>query len=238
MQDGSTVEIEYRLPKPEDCTVEPLTVDEVMSTLQNYQRHEPMNVPKGTPEAARTPMTPGETLPSASGIQPLSEETFNELAAAEREWLACKLYGSPFQVWALETEPRIRDWFQNRYMPMFDMEQIRQDLEQMAKEYEDSGRVEGLSWDADKATWLPMVPAYSQGYSNVQMSQWDATLTVFWMNRDGVALLGFGKSEDDPQVQAFLNTSVLERNLPNAWYFQRDDATGRWLLRDMTLSRG
>ncbi|HVL23143.1 MAG TPA: hypothetical protein VM450_03615 [Thermomicrobiales bacterium] len=239
MQDGSTVEIEYRLPRPEDCTVEPLTVDEVMARLEGESVAD-MNASRATAIASAiagsaTPPPAGDAL---HRVGPLSRETYDELAATQREWLACKLYGSPFQIWALETDAMLRGEIQRLFMPGINVAGIREELEKAAAAHQSDAEFVGVSRDYPTDTWLPMVPAYSEGYYNVQEGLGRATLTVFWMNEDGEMLLNFGKSADDPQMEPYMTASQLERLLPNAWTFVYDEASGRWLLNDMRYMAG
>jgi hypothetical protein len=193
--------VTYRHPEAADCTVEPLTVDEVMAILEGTSSGR--GVPNGELRTRK----------------PMDEETHEALAEAQREWLACHVYGSPFQVWALESDEMIRADFQRMYFPMYSMEVIRDTLTQMQSETGDSGRNSAFTWDPPKDTYLPMVPDYSPHQGDAVYGNGSATLTVVWTDQNGV-MIREGQTGIPP----------LEKNLPNIWTFFRDEASGRWLL--------
>jgi hypothetical protein len=119
-EDPSDPGLVYDVPSAEECTVEPLTVDQVMQKLDSrvdtaYLR-----------EARATTMAEFGT-PDFPGMEPVLEmpqETFDELAAIQREWLACALYGSPFQRWALETSALVQQEILARYYPVVDLARL------------------------------------------------------------------------------------------------------------------
>jgi hypothetical protein len=141
------------------------------------------------------------------------------LAQAQREWLACHIYGTPFQIWALESDQMIRAEFQRMYFPKYSMEGIRDTLTQMQAESGDTSWNSAFTWDPPDDTYLPMVPEYPSSSGDAEYGNGSATLTVVWTDQNGV------KMRDDQ-----MGVPALEKNLPNVWTFFWDEASGRWLL--------
>jgi hypothetical protein len=232
LPDGEAVEIAYDVPTAEDCTVEPLTVDEVMAKLNASPFHSQRYVAAETEVIAM--LDAGTPIPNSGyrSVSPLSEQTHREIAAVQREWLACSLFGTPLQRWSLETNERVQREFQQRYMPIMDLGLIQQDLEELA-----AGGQNLLSGPRlTDESMLPMVPAYVNGYYNIMWNVADADITIFWVRPDGTALLNFGETEAD--LEPYLSAPSLEQQLPNVWNFHLDLDTGQWLLADMSLMGG
>jgi hypothetical protein len=87
-------------PSAEDCKVEPLTVDEVMAIVDNpagkgYESEEQMRA-QSTP-----PMNVANDKRGDQHNIPPSQEAVDAISAVHREWQACVLAGSYFQLWAL-----------------------------------------------------------------------------------------------------------------------------------------
>jgi hypothetical protein len=210
----------YDVPSADDCTVEPLTVDQVMQKLDS-------RVDTTYLRDARATVMAEFGTPEFEGMEPVLEmpqATFDELAAIQREWLACALYGSPLQRWALETPALVQQEILARYYPVIDLALIEQDLTDLA-----AGKQNRLSGPTlTDQSLLPIVPSTSTGYYTTMNSEAEATLTVFWVRPDGTALLAFGSGPED--IEPYVNAAVLEQRLPNAWRFIKESETGPWLL--------
>lgn len=232
LPNGQEVEVAYDVPSEEDCAVEPLTVDEMMEKL---------NAPYYSQESADAKATAIAMLESGTPLpesnQPhdytLPEVTYHDIAAVQREWLACSLFGSPLQRWALETHLMVQREFRQRYMPVIDMALIRQDLEDLAAGNEN--RLSGPTLTDESL--LPMVPAaYIDGMYNVTEMDGSAGITIVWVRPDGTALWNFGETMAD--LEPFISASPLEQQLPNAWNFRQNPETGQWQLNDMRQTGG
>ena len=229
LPDGQEVEIAYDVPDAEDCTVEPLTVDEVMEKLSEPHQEE-FVAAYATAQAmylAGTPLPdPVEPVPT------LPRETHAEIAAAQREWLACSLFGTPLQRWALETNRRVQVEIQQLYFPAIDLERVRQDLEDLA-----AGKENRLSGPTlTDGSLLPMVPTYTEGFYNQLWMEGQADISIVWVRPDGTALVAMGWTLED--LEPYDSATSLEQRLPNAWTFLQNPETGQWLLEDMTLAMG
>ena len=86
------------LPTAEDCTVEPLTVDEVVSYVKDPipAMYNLDVVSSGTPHPLAT-LDPG----------PAPDWIIAEAASIQRMWMACVKAESLFQIWALEAPDRV-----------------------------------------------------------------------------------------------------------------------------------
>ena len=197
----TTPAVLYRHPRSADCTVEPLTVDEIIAILEGKSSGR------------------GATDSQSQNREPMDEETYDALADTQRAWLACRVYGSPFQMWALESDELIRTEFRQAYFPHYNLELIREELVRMQAETPDLNASAGITWKPPSDTYIPMVPEYDA--STLPMSG-HATLPIVWMNSNGDVIPMPGS---DGAV-----ANSLESRLPNAWSFVQDEASGRWLL--------
>ena len=118
------------LPTAEDCTVEPLTVDEVLwyvtdpfSATESIDIYhpapeptmylEPTSLPGFTsaiPTDEPTGATPQPTLTTEPYFEPgfANTDQLSAVAATQRVWMACVLADSYFQKWALEDPGFVR----------------------------------------------------------------------------------------------------------------------------------
>jgi hypothetical protein len=127
------------LPTAEDCTVEPLTVDEVL-----WYVTDPASALTNVPEPGKT-LEELQTLEWESKLQEAfadvtQEEMMPSLASAEdieaasetqRMWMACVLAESYFQVWALESPYLVQSDVINRLPPLTGVEETRAILEDL-----------------------------------------------------------------------------------------------------------
>jgi hypothetical protein len=208
LPNGQVVEFAYSVPTKNDCAVAPLTVDQVMQKVET-----PIDYGKDQGAALATAAAIYGTYPAGEGgfnVKPysLSESAYDAIAPAQREWLACALYGSPFQRWALETDARVQREILQRYFPLIDLALIRQDLEDLAAGKENRLSSPTLTGES----LLPMVPGYMEGYSNYMRSDMDAEITVVWVRPDGTQVTYFA---DEAKYEA-ASPSPFERLLPNS----------------------
>jgi len=232
--DGQDYEIGLEIPDENACTVEPLTVDQVMERLQTNRYAQRQAIAEADRDSATPVASPVFTEGNQAAIgYTLEQPVYDELVRAQKLWLACAIYGTPFQRWALESNRMIQAEFQAAYMPAFDLGQIRSDLEQIA-DGKEIGRFAPMSLDGNPT--LPMVPSYVPGLYNRQYSDSDATLSIIWVRKDGTGLAPSGKTKDD--IQAYINASGLEQGLPNTWRFLKDPGSGVWLLDEFSLGMG
>jgi hypothetical protein len=104
IQDDGSID-PAELPTADDCTVEPLTVDEVL-----WYVTDPYEAFYGSGDIASpgpmpteiVPATPPATNPPSYVPGPPSPEDLDAAAETQRMWMACVLADSYFQVWALE----------------------------------------------------------------------------------------------------------------------------------------
>lgn len=192
----------YRHPRATDCTVEPLTVDEIMEILEGKSSGR------------------GDAGGQLQHHEPMDETTYDALADAQRSWLACRVYGSPFQMWALESDELIRTELRQAYFPHYNLGLIREDLVQMRNETTDAGTNVGFTWEPPSDTYIPMVPEYD---ANALPMSDHATLPIVWMNRDGDVIPAPGTDDGAP-------VNSMESRLPNTWLFVQDEHSGLWLL--------
>jgi hypothetical protein len=230
LPNGQEVEVAYDVPTEEDCTVEPLTVDEVMAKLV-----EPYYWPgqSDAKETAIAMLESGTPLPQPELERDytLPEPTYADVAAVQREWVACALYGTPFQRWAMETHLRMQEDFRRLYLPVFDLALIRQDLEDLA-----AGNENRLSTPAlTETSTLPVVADQVSGGNDIRLSDDRVSITVNWIRPDGSSVYDFSSQA---AIDRFMAAPGIEQQLPNSWTFERNPATGQWQLSDMRYAGG
>jgi hypothetical protein len=96
------------LPTADECTVAPLTVDEVLWYIDNPGEAARNRTLAATPQDAATDAatpTNDEVLATANAFMPgpASPDQLAAMASVQRIWMACVLADSPFQRWALES---------------------------------------------------------------------------------------------------------------------------------------
>ncbi|HWV35740.1 MAG TPA: hypothetical protein VNZ55_08905 [Thermomicrobiales bacterium] len=140
------------LPTASECTVTPLTVDQVMDRIKGTSSYPSVEMAtKAAAGSTGTGAAPtvasvqgnarlnnGETpvamaTPAQTGPQRPSAEMLAEITAAHRQFVACVLKGDQFQVWAL-IDPESVYWrnFLNTYPPFTDEATVRADMEALA----------------------------------------------------------------------------------------------------------
>ncbi|MGI8482810.1 MAG: hypothetical protein ACR2OU_00980 [Thermomicrobiales bacterium] len=108
------------LPTADECTVMPLTVDQVMDRIKGE-----------TSSTASSSPTTFSATPGPTGSP--SDEMLQQISTAHREFIACVLKGDQLQVWAL-IHPNSGYWgeFLSSYSPFTDEATVRTDLEALA----------------------------------------------------------------------------------------------------------
>jgi len=214
LPNGQTVEVAYDVPTADDCTVAPLTVDEVMTKLD-------------------TPYSALDVLGIASPVaySPMPDDVYDTVAELQREWLACALFGSPLQRWALESNRLVRQEIQNAYFPVINMAVIEADLTALARGEEVARFQSPTITDGAE---LPMLVPQVDGAPSFMVNGTNAFLTVIWVRTDGTILTPSGTRED---LEPYQNASFLEQSLPNTWRFV-NVTDGEWLLDQLEVMRG
>ncbi len=167
------------LPTAEECTVAPLTVDEVLWYIDDpiaANRSRVMGqpatpdtgndatsdslavtaVPTG-PASTAQPDTGNDLTPVPAG--PASEEQLAVVAEVQRMWMACVLAGSPFQRWALESPSLVAE----QVRPLFPNFVTRDEARRILEDVEASGETIPADdfWRTPNASYLMIV---SEGF--------------------------------------------------------------------------
>jgi hypothetical protein len=121
------------LPTAEDCTVEPLTVDEVIWYIQDpYEASFSTDMASPGPLPTEVvPATPPATNPPNYEPGPASQDVLDAAADTQRMWMACILAESYFQVWALENPYFVREQIISALPPLTGEDEARAILEDL-----------------------------------------------------------------------------------------------------------
>lgn len=216
------------LPDASECTIEPLTIDEVLaivddpdSTMGSLGLY--TNLVRSTPENANSE-GPGYLEIN----KPPSRETLNELITVQREWIACSMADSWFQRWAL-SDPRVvaRDVTERLYPRYL----TRDDARALLEELEAHGTAGNLPLPSDSVTgdvWLALIdpdPAHSNQFIEPLVQVGTQTFDT-----EGNRIVEWGEmSQDDLDVSAALaDQDPDKRYLTFVW----SEIEGRWLFFD------
>lgn len=129
MQDGSPVATPttIALLGPEDCTVEPLTVDEVMAIVENPNtRIDELGLP-ALPSG--THINSLEYLPRQTTLDLPTNAQFPLLKAAADTYLTCLQHGTMFQLWAVMYPEAIQQAILERFPGAHDKAAVRSFIE-------------------------------------------------------------------------------------------------------------
>lgn len=221
------------VPTADECTIAPLTVDEVIEIFQKplVYIYEPGNqiVPMATPAAGALSEPPPVVRPEPSVIQ--------EIVATQRTWLACMIAGDPFQVWAMESDVRIVQSIGNRYLGGYDLEAIRADLEAVQRSGAKGTRFELPAYSDD--TLVPMVIGEDIDIYYTHNVDTFVSAALYWTTVDG-ALAGrpgylTEKQFNDP-AHAPLRDQFVSRNNTGIYTYSTD--RNRWLFQGTEGSGG
>lgn len=131
IQDNATPAAPLDLPTATDCTIEPLTVDDVLWYITD-----PYASQKKSPDAeplANFPFQDPATPPATNEpLGPASQEDLDEMVATQRMWMACVLADSPFQVWATVSPDVVGRMLAVTFPPLTSEEDARVMLEALA----------------------------------------------------------------------------------------------------------
>lgn len=110
------------LPTAADCTIEPLTIDEVLWYIRD---------PRGATYtlSAATP-APSSIVASSVGLPDMQDPaTWQNISEAQRMWMACVLAESPFQAWAVMYPYALSGYFRNATPAFTTEDEAREMLE-------------------------------------------------------------------------------------------------------------
>lgn len=133
------------LPTAADCTVEPLTVDQVLEIYQDpvgtYLRNQSTGVREPTPaDVAAVVQSRAEATALADLGKPVPQEIMNEVISAQRQWTACVIKGAYFQAWALTFPGTVQEELRNILPPSASLNEARAALEEL----EETGNIGGV----------------------------------------------------------------------------------------------
>jgi len=219
------------LPTAEECTVTPLTIDEVIEILKDPVGTYVTNQTAG----AATPAAPEATVEAerrATAIAldefggPVPQEIMDEVAATQRQWVACVMKGSYFHVWALMYPGTVHDEI-TRVLPLFTSEE---ETRAMLTELERAGSFEELSplsdWSISRQVSL-VDPDPSTAHFSVSGDGTWALVSTGWIVYDGEGNpLGSHPYTSDP------NTAYVP------WSFTLLGANGPWVVTTVGGFRG
>lgn len=205
------------LPTAEECTVTPLTVDDVMEIVDDpYLTNRQVSGELiGTPE---------EVYSSSTFYnRPPSQEDLDAIGEAHRQWIACITAGNWFQVWALtdriEVQREVRDWLYPTYL-------TRQEGRSLLVELEQNGKADDLQTTTIAINGdirIPLVdpnPQHSNqpivGYGYVQ-----------------VGMIIYGPNGAELRSRS----AAIGEQLPLNQYitYKRDPFTGQWKISQIEL---
>lgn len=224
---GSTV----TLPTADECTVTPLTVDEVIAILKDPVGTYVRNQTAGAATPAATEATAeaerrANAIALAETAAPIPQDIMDEVVAAQRQWVACIMKGSYFQVWALTYPGTVHDEI-TRVLPLFTSEE---ETRAMLTELERSGSIEGLPPLSDRyadgrVTLVDPDPSSAQ-FSASADGTW-ATVSTGWILYDAE-----GNPLERHPYTADPNTAYMP------WSFTLLGDNGPWVVMEVGGYRG
>jgi hypothetical protein len=225
------------VPTADECTVEPLTVEEVMTIFESpaVYTYEVGNqvVPMATPE-----VLPRELPPDPRGPYPRPEPAVvQEIAASQRMWLACAIAGDPFRVWAMESDLRIVQSIGSRYLGGYSREAIRAELEAVKQHGAKGSRFEQPTYTDD--TLVPMVMVQSTDIYYLYNNDTMASAALYWATLDG-SLAGRPNYMTPDQFNDPAYAPLRDRFLAdnNTGTFIYSPERRRWVLQETGQTAG
>ncbi|HEU0165284.1 MAG TPA: hypothetical protein VFQ54_09580 [Thermomicrobiales bacterium] len=210
------------LPTAADCTVKPLTVDEVIDRIKHpYPFY---------PESPATPV-PSQAVYTQPKSGPLSTKDLAEISDVQRQFDACILKGSPFQLWALIIQGS-RFWADivKAYPPLTSEATVRSDLEELLESGNDPNVVNKTrlliySPKSLNPYGLPLVnpdPAASiyteEGPTNV-IAPTAEVATLYY----------------DPNNPTAAPTNTPFDQMVQPWFYRWDYSTDSWKIDDIGI---
>ena len=217
-------------PTADDCTVTPLTVDEVIAILRNPVGYFIAVQAPSTPTAVEAEATNKANLDAAlrgeAGV--VTPEIMERVVAVQREWVACTMKGSYFQVWALEYPVLVAEQVED-VLPLFTSEEeARALLTQLEEEGSVDGFLPQLSYGRDR--WISLIdpdPANSW-YSASADGSW----AMVWASQINYDEGGFAVNRSLYGSDATQNGSYAE------WRFTSLNDEGPWMIEQVGGDRG
>lgn len=227
------------LPTAEDCTVEPLTIDEVIWYIQ-----EPLEALYSTDNVSPGPLpteidlaTPPATNPPNYEPRPATEEELAGAAETQRMLMACTLANSYFQIWGLLDPFQVREYVTSILPPLTGEDEARAILEEL----EQTGTAgEGpvyLFYPPSEISFLGVIPE-----GGAQLLSTDPANS--WSEAEGQVTAGYITYAADGSVvettSIFANrlgTPVGTGEIPlaggsscSSYSFTLNEARGMWLV--------
>ncbi|HWV23157.1 MAG TPA: hypothetical protein VNZ58_03125 [Thermomicrobiales bacterium] len=192
----------YHHPQPDECSVEPLTVDEVLSVVEG-----------GSSERiAATPET--------SGSRQLTEDEYRQITESHRGWIACHFTGTALQMLALESDDMIRADMLRINIPAYSPSLVAEQIASFDADSSSEVDTTVFIWNPPTDTYVPMIVDWNPDAAPVVSEDGRVTVTVVWMNRDGEAIIG----------EAGDSLMPFAAKLPAHWTYVWSESSGRWLL--------
>lgn len=219
------------LPTADECTVTPLTVAEVIEILKDpvgtYVRHQTADAatpaaPEATAEAERR----ANAIALSETGGPVPQDIMAEVAATQRQWVACVMKGSYFQKWALEYPGAVHEEI-TRVLPLFTSEE---ETRALLTELETIGSVEGLP---------PLTERYADG--QVILVNPDPSTAQFSASADGTwAMVSTGWTRYDAEGNPLdSHPYTPDSNTAYApWSFTLLGDNGPWVVMEVGGYRG
>lgn len=132
----------YHHPQPNECKVEPLTVDEVMAVVEGES-------------SGRTSATPENAT-----LRPISEEEHQQITESHRAWLTCHFNGTGLQMLALESDDMIHTESSRANFPTYSQTLVREQIESLEEASSSQMDSSAFTWSPPTDTFIPMVASY------------------------------------------------------------------------------
>ena len=215
------------LPTADECTIAPLTIDQVMERIKGPFPGSIDNVPvvESSPIAYGTP-------PLLRNVPP-QQADIDAIAKVQREFVACSIKGDLLQVWAFYA-PSSEFWrsFLDRYPRFVDEATVRADLEAYLQG-EQNLFLPGLGWDG---VWAGDGSAIPGGLPLVNPDP-QASLTIGdQMTSQGrvadivVSMLYYNPDKPDAAPQY-----IPREQMAKVWVYEWDEASRMWMISQVGL---
>lgn len=218
------------IPDASECTVEPMTVDEVMAALQGYTMQAPI---LGTPEASPTPDSVKWNGPEGGPIESATPDLIAQADDVFRQWVACHRAGDLFRAWTFESSQYLRQSILRMYGPLVSFETIRADLETLAADANAETPLSNLQLADD--TLVPMLVTSGWDSLVVNAPYGPLRIPVYWQSLDGeiAGVPGYLTQEqfENPAYDAFRG-----KFLWNNAEFVLEAETGKLVIRDINAN--